>query len=65
MLDLDLVINVFMGILFYKAVIAIVELSLLKILSMLLGKVVTKKNYKKECDKALCKHTEVKPAELN
>lgn len=65
MLDLDLIINVFLGILLYKAFFAVLELSCLKLLSILLGKTISKKNYQKECDNALCKHKEVKPAELN
>ena len=65
MLDLGLIINVFLGILFYKATIAVAELVCLKLLSIFLGREISRQNYQKECDKELRRRKKIQPADLN
>lgn len=53
MLDLELIVNVVVGIFVYKSIGAIIEFSLLKILATLIGSKVNKQNYKEKSEEFL------------
>lgn len=53
MLDLELIVNVVVGIFVYKSISAIIEFSLLKIMASLIASKVNKNNYKEKCEEFL------------
>lgn len=53
MLDLELIVNIVVGIYVYKSIGAIIEFSLLKILAMLIGSKVNRRNYKEKGEEFL------------